>query len=319
MWLQFNDKGFKPLSIVLKVVIHIIKKRILVLLAGLAIMLLLMGAGVDPAESAIEEAAASDSAAALDVLQTDVQEETETKSYFLFVDGAPADVKYTFYEGSTYVSVVEFSKLMAPEANITWTGDSVIVNTEKLTLTAKVGVDYVVANGRYLYLEDGVEFYDNSAMLPVVLMAKAFDAQLVWNGETGTVNITRGSGALEPAEVFYKGEDLYWLSRIINAESGNQSMTGKIAVGNVIMNRVESRLFPNSIYGVIFQKNQFSPAKSGSINKAPSEESVIAAKLVLDGAEVIEHVLYFNQQGLNCWAARNKTFVMTIGNHSFYK
>ena len=119
-------------------------------------------------------------------------------------------------------------------------------------------------------------------------------------------------------ETFYQEDELYWLSHIIYAESGNQPMAGRIAVGNVIMNRVEDSRFPNTIYGVIFQKNQFSPAQSGSIYREPSEESIIAAKLVLDGAEVMEDALYFNRAGLSCWASRNRSLIATIGNHSFY-
>ena len=117
---------------------------------------------------------------------------------------------------------------------------------------------------------------------------------------------------------YYDSTLLYWLSRIIYSESGNQSMEGKIAVGNVVMNRLNSPDFPNTIKGVLFQKNQFSPAMSGSIHRNPSESSIVAAKLVLDGAEVLEGVLFFNRAGMNTFASRNRTFVATIGAHSFY-
>ena len=95
-------------------------------------------------------------------------------------------------------------------------------------------------------------------------------------------------------------------------------MAGKIAVGNVVMNRVASYKFPNTVEGVIFQKNQFSPASSGSIHRDPNWESVVAAKLVLDGAVVLENALFFNRAGLNCYASRNRPYVATIGGHSFY-
>ena len=290
----------------------------LVLLAAVATMLLLMGAGI-PDDSMIEAAAASDSAAALDMMEAAALEETEEQDGFLFVDGTAVEVNYTIYDGSTYVSVVDFAKALAPEAYVTWTGSGVVVNTEKLTLTAEMNADYAVANGRYLYLKHGLMIHNGSAMLPLTVLAKAFDAQVVWNSETATIDLTTGSGALMSGDSFYDTDDLYWLSRIIHAESGNQPMSGKIAVGNVIMNRVESNHFPDTVYSVIFQKNQFSPARSGSVNKAPSEESVIAAKLVMDGAEALDGVLYFNQTGLNCWAARNKALIATIGNHSFYR
>ncbi len=57
------------------------------------------------------------------------------------------------------------------------------------------------------------------------------------------------------------------LAAIIYCEAGNQSMQGKIAVGNVVLNRVNSRKFPNTISKVIYQKGQFTPAGSGWLKK----------------------------------------------------
>lgn len=113
---------------------------------------------------------------------------------------------------------------------------------------------------------------------------------------------------------------MYWLSRIIYAESGNQPLDGKIAVGNVVLNRVASPGFPNSVYEVIFQRNQFTPAANGSINRTPSAESVVAAKLCLDGANTAGSALYFVNPTVapGSWASRNRPYVATIGAHAFY-
>ena len=89
-------------------------------------------------------------------------------------------------------------------------------------------------------------------------------------------------------------------------------------MGNVVLNRTQDSRFPDTVYGVIYQKNQFTPAATGSVNKAPNAESIIAAKLCLDGAVALDDVLWFNQAGLRCWAARNRPFVATIAGHSFY-
>lgn len=105
-----------------------------------------------------------------------------------------------------------------------------------------------------------------------------------WDGTQSTIQITSGSGPILSGEQAYQADVVYWLSRIIYAESGNQPLDGKIAVGNVVLNRVASPRFPNSVYEVIFQRNQFTPAANGSINRTPSAESVVAAKLCLDGA-----------------------------------
>lgn len=81
----------------------------------------------------------------------------------------------------------------------------------------------------------------------------------------------------------YTQEDFQNLCRIIEAEAGIETIQGKIAVGNVIINRVLDERFPNSITEVVFAKNQFSPVSNGSIYNIPSEDSIKAAKLVLEG------------------------------------
>lgn len=195
------------------------------------------------------------------------------------------------------------------------------VEDEVLNLTARVGAYYVEANGRCLYVEDGVITVEGKVALPIRVLAKVFNLDVSYDGESQTVLLERQKGAsayLADGESYYNSDALYWLSHIIHAESGNQSLAGKLAVGNVVMNRVEHPDFPDTIYDVLFQKNQFGPAASGSIYREPNAESVIAAKLVLDGAEVLEDVLFFNRAGMNTRAARTRTHVATIGAHAFY-
>lgn len=195
------------------------------------------------------------------------------------------------------------------------------VEDEVLNLTARVGAYYVEANGRCLYVEDGVITVEGKVALPVRVLAKVFNLDVSYDAERQMVLLERQEGAsayLTDGESYYNSDTLYWLSHIIHAESGNQSLAGKLAVGNVVMNRVEHPDFPDTIYDVLFQKNQFSPAASGSIYREPNAESVIAAKLVLDGAEVLEDVLFFNRAGMNTRAARTRTHVATIGAHAFY-
>jgi N-acetylmuramoyl-L-alanine amidase len=98
------------------------------------------------------------------------------------------------------------------------------------------------------------------------------------------------------AENHYNADELYWLSRIIEAEAGGELLEGKIAVGNVVLNRVADKRYPNSIYGVIFDfKNgiQFTPAYTGTIYNKPSQDSIIAAKMCLEGYEIVPGVLFF--------------------------
>ncbi len=90
--------------------------------------------------------------------------------------------------------------------------------------------------------------------------------------------------------------DLVLLAGIIQAEAGNQPYAGKIAVGSVVMNRVESPSFPNTISGVVYSPNQFTPAGSGRLAvvlaEGPTDECLRAAADVLSGTRNVSN-LYF--------------------------
>ncbi len=198
-------------------------------------------------------------------------------------------------------------------------GETVTV-LDTLTMTAQAGQRYVVANGRYLYVEDAVIRLNGAVAVPIRVVAEAMNLTAEYDADTGLVHLTRSAevGYLEDGTSYYNADDLYWLSRIVSCESGNQPLLGKIAVANVVLNRVRSSRFPDTVYDVIFQKNQFGPASSGSIYREPNEESVIAAKLAMDGAEALDNVLFFNRAGLSCYASKNRSYVATIGGHAFY-
>ena len=89
---------------------------------------------------------------------------------------------------------------------------------------------------------------------------------------------------------------MYWLSRIICAEAGGESLAGQVAVGNVVLNRVDSDEFPNTIHEVIFDRKhavQFEPVSNGTVYNEPTETSVQAAKLALQGVNTAGKSLYF--------------------------
>lgn len=119
--------------------------------------------------------------------------------------------------------------------------------------------------------------------------------------------------------------DLYWMSRIINAEAEAESYNGKTAVGNVIMNRVKSKEFPNTVKGVIFEYYkgipQFSPVENGTIYNNPSSESIKAAKDALNGVKPVGAATYFfnPDKASGKWIVENKSYVMKIDDHVFYQ
>ena len=94
-------------------------------------------------------------------------------------------------------------------------------------------------------------------------------------------------------------------------------------MGNVVLNRVESPDFPDTIPGVIFDRVdgvQFEPVKNGTVYDTPTAQSVEAARRALDGETVIGDALYFYAPALSqgVWINANRTYAQTIGCHRFY-
>jgi len=121
----------------------------------------------------------------------------------------------------------------------------------------------------------------------------------------------------------YTKNDILWLTRLIEAESAGEPFAGKIAVGNVVMNRVESNEFPDNIYDVIFDKKygiQFQPAANNTIINTPSNDSVIAGNIALRNENIAGESLYFLNPKIatNFWIIKNRIFYKTIYNHDFY-
>lgn len=226
--------------------------------------------------------------------------------------------------GITYVSVREFID-QYEKYNVSWDAKNKIAGVSGDGLNARVyqGQPYTVANERVL-MRDGINQNRNGKVYaPVTVLGEAVSADVSWNPKTRQVTVSGGGEALAAAESYYNSEDLYWLSRIISAESRGESFMGKCAVGNVVQSRAASSQFPDSIKEVIFDTKfgvQFSPISDGSIYNEPTAESVMAAKAVLDGFTKVENCLYFlnPRTATNSWIINNRRFCMRIGNHDFY-
>lgn len=165
-----------------------------------------------------------------------------------------------------------------------------------------------------------VRIANGTIFVPARVLAEALNTEVYWHGRYE--HVTLGARRAEN-QGSYNEDDLYWLSRIIHAEAQGESLQGKIAVGSVIMARVQSEDFPDTIYNVIFDTEggvQFTPTKNGAIYNTPNEESVTAAKLVLEGKREAEGCLFFldPRKSTSFWVPQNRTFAVSIGCHDFY-
>ncbi len=132
---------------------------------------------------------------------------------------------------------------------------------------------------------------------------------------------------IEEAEeaIVLSESDYNTLLRIVQAESGGCDIIGKILVANVILNRVESNEFPDSIHGVVYQKSQFSPVIDGSINRCKvSDETREAVERALNGEDPSEGALYFMNRSKSApknvrWFDTKLSFLFKHGEHEFFK
>ena len=224
-----------------------------------------------------------------------------------------------------------------------------------LRLTAVPGQTVLQAGEETLPLPVAVSLRNSRTMVPVRALARALGLEVRYDPKTCTATILspdQPSGGTQKPEqqpeqtpsvpsapsapsippapsepsdpsASYDENDVYWLARIIEAEAGGESGEGKLAVANVVLNRVASGSYPDTIYDVIFDTKygtQFEPTSNGAIYNTPSEESIEAAKRALSGENNIGGALYFFNPSLAdaIWIRTNCTYIQTIGCHNFY-
>lgn len=239
----------------------------------------------------------------------------------IYIDGVLFENPYTtVIDEVTYISLVNVTQTMRPQADIVWEDGGPKARAEGLELSARPGDLYLYVNGRYLYIPDRVQTAtapDGTlcTLVPVRTLAKALGASVTWDG---SVQISSEGDPLVPGDEFYDPDAVFLLSHIIYNESGNQPLEGKIAVGNVLLNRVNHPSFPSTLYDVVYQPGQFFPDRTGAMQKTPNEGSILAAKLCLEGAVIVPNAYWFNGVGKTCWASQHKTCIVVIGGHAFY-
>ncbi|MBQ8831614.1 MAG: cell wall hydrolase [Oscillospiraceae bacterium] len=222
-------------------------------------------------------------------------------------------------DSDIYVPMLSFCEIMGAKV-LKWDEESqsALAVFREFAIDASAGDVYITANGRCLYAEYGCRVIDGVLMVQLSTLCKALDAVYEIDMEAKTIDIISGAGIIMSGDEFYDEEDLFWLARIIWAESGNQCFEGQIAVGNVVLNRVNNpNRFPNDVYGVIFQSGQFEPVMNGTVYNNPTEECWAAAKLALEGVRPVGDCLYFAAI-YDCWAGNNRVLYRRIEGHYFW-
>ena len=248
----------------------------------------------------------------------------------VFLDGRATGFRAAVFRDGTAFLPLSLLARMLPD-NGTFSFDrktgTAEVSGDGILLHARAGDCYLESNGRYFALSglDPAEnlLYDGTLYVPVRTAARAMNGTAEWDAERRAVSLWRGRGTLCTGEDYYDEDALSCLSHILSSEAGDQPLSGQLAVGAVIMNRVKSPEFPDTVWGVVFDRRyavQFTPTANGTYWREPEPLSVIAAKLILEGCLVSEDALYFLDPRLasSFWILRNRTYLFSAGAHDFY-
>lgn len=229
-------------------------------------------------------------------------------------------------DGCVYVPVRALCDFFGQEMR--WSGDeeSFSLRVGHLAVNGSRGREYYTAAGRYVWAPEDWLVRGGELYLPARALQKLFtleaeedDGTLAFSSE-GMELLTGGT---DYYALNFPTEELYWLSHIIAAEARFEPLDGQIGVGNVVMNRVRSERFPGTVFEVIYDTAnaiQFMPIALGGIREEPSEQAMIAACLVLEGADTVGESLYFvNPDYADAgWFDRALEKTAQIGSHIFY-
>lgn len=204
--------------------------------------------------------------------------------------------------------------------------DAVVINASSNAKDIKLVQQKLKNWGYYTGAVDGI--YGSKTKAAVVLFQKR--NKLTADGIIGaktlsamgisTSSLTTGKTTSTTTSGGYSQSDVNLLARLINAEARGESYTGQVAVGAVVLNRVKSSSFPNTISGVIYQPYAFTCVSDGQINLSPNQSAMSAAKDAMNGWDPSYGCLYYYNPKIatSKWIYSRPT-VITIGNHVFAK
>lgn len=219
-----------------------------------------------------------------------------------------------------YIQTKDLAKLVDFEAE--WIVDTKQVrlfNEDRQYIFTVDQKDLVTSEGSIkMDVEPWIE--DDLSYLPLKNVAEEMGFEFKYNEDTYTAELSNKEFILEEKykdKKHYTNEDLELLARIIQVESGERSLEVKLAIANVILNRVKSSQFPDTLSEVIYQSGQFPPTRKSSFRTLKiNKNSYIAAKKALEGINNIDDCLFFNCKP---FSGKASDFYKKIEGEYFYR
>ena len=245
------------------------------------------------------------------------------KSLSLYVGSRRISEPAVVINDITYIPLRAYANAIGASVSYSSSTKTMTLTMSGLYMSATDGGYVIYANDRPIFnfspnvlMSNGRMYVSLSSMMKITGYRASIDSS--------SVSISGSYSPLAKASAYYREDEVFWLARIITAEARGESLLGQIAVGNVILNRTKHPSYPNTIYGVIFDRKygvQFSPILDGSIYNNPTYTAILAAKICLEGTRLSEDALFFlnPRTAQSSWIIHSREYAYTIGGHDFYK
>ena len=231
-----------------------------------------------------------------------------------------SDISGILIDGYVYIPVRGISELF--NSNVEWIEETkeIIVSNEDDNIIMKLNSNKIIINNLEQEIDQKIFSIDGLSYAPLRFLSENLGLSVEWDGEIYDVKLFKNNFEVSKElidENHYLATDFELLAKIIEIESNGKSLELNMAVGNVVLNRVKSDRFPDTIYDVLHQKGQFPPVYKESFKtKEASLQSRVAAKRVLEGENNIEECLFFNSKP---FSSKKNDFYSKIDGEYFYK
>jgi N-acetylmuramoyl-L-alanine amidase len=238
-----------------------------------------------------------------------------------------AHMKKTYFKKVAVACVATFAFIGIHNPTVEAITEYQVVNVDSL---AEIGQAYAYGPIMYEMKQENNEFNDEKEFIPYKpdLLEKQsqepkVDETAITEPQTSEPEVAAQPAPAAPA-VSISNEEKDLFARLVEAEAKGESYEGKVAVATVVLNRVDSPEFPNTISGVINEvvgdAYAFSPVQNGEINDPASDESIRAVEEALTRQDRLNDSIYFYNPEIatDTWITTREV-VKTVGNHVFAK